>query len=660
MKSYDVFGIKIHAVESIADVARINLPFGNLYGLDCETNGRDPFADGFEVRLSQISTEQESYVFRLDQEWQRNYVVSMLANVDTSFTSYTDYDTMAIYNYLGVDISHRNVDCRMLATMASPDDKLGGVDLKTVTRKYLKVEWLGAAQSALTVRFKELYALAFPDDGRATNADVNSWGWANIPLDDEIYVKYAGLDAVAARRLVPVLIKHSKAPFSLLKMETWLDSEAGRMRMRGMNIDTEARDLLYNEKKAACNYHEEKFGELVWEPILRGRAPNKYVIEKPISPRSGKKVARYLYDNGADFTGFPLTEKGLELLAADELTTEDEVVGKYASMGKDNKDLIKNLNVSPEAEQAIEHLFGFKEGIYTVTKLEEIQKVIASDNVIHPVLRTTGCVTGRMSASQPNTQNYSKKDPAMREIAVPPPGYVLIGCDYPNIEVRVGAGLSQCPVLMGVLAEGRDVHQETADATGTDRTTAKITNFLCQYNGGAKALRSQTGIDLVRGKEIVAGYWKKYWGMDQFRKWCGKMAEKGEIRTMSNRRVPVPYNWEKHVYMAYKAINYYSQGAARELIAASWWRFKHQPGTEDMHVWAVIHDEMIVAVPVSQLEFGMRALENAMSFDFMGVEVKSDAVILADATGRLCWTTGEKAVEYAKQRESQGIPLIFV
>lgn len=656
MKTYLIDGIKIHAVETIEDVAQIRLPFGFLYGLDCETNGRDPYAEGFEIRLIQFGTEEEGYVFRLDQEWQRNYVVSMLSDMDTSFTSYTDYDTHSVWRYLGVDISHRNVDGRMLATMASPDDKLGGVDLKSVLEKYTKAKWLKEAQSALNEEMVKLYTAAYPGK-RALNKEVASYGWANIPHDNPIYVRYAGLDAVAARRLVPILIHKSGAPFSLIKMETWLDSQAARMRMRGMCVDTGARDLLYNEKKSACDYHEEKFGEIVWEPILRGRAPNKYILEKPISPRSSKKVARYLHEQGADFTGFPLTEKGMELLADGKLTTEDEVVGKYAAMGKENKELIRALNVSPEAEKAIEHLFGFKEGVYTVTKLEEIAKVIDSKDIVHPVLRTTGAVTGRMASSGPNTQNYSKKDPAMREIFVPPTGYALIGCDYPQIEIRTGAGLSQCPVLMEVLASGEDIHQTTADATGVDRQTAKIVNFLCQYNGGAKALKTQTGIDLVRGKQIVELYWKKYWGMDQYRKYTGKFYP--EIRNIANRRIPVPYNWDKSEYMSYKNINYFTQSAARELLAASWWRFVNTPGTEDMHMYAVIHDEMIVAVPIDKIEFGMRALENAMSFDFMGCDVKSEAVILADKTGRLCWTTGDKAAEYAKHREQQGIQLIL-
>jgi DNA polymerase-1 len=652
LKSYQIDDVQIHAVEGIDDVTKIVLPFGYLYGIDVETNGRDPFADGFEVRLVQLASEKCAYVFRMDEPWQVNYVKSLLADDVTSWVSYTDYDVMAVFTYLGIDISHRALDLRSFATMAAPDDRQGVFDLKTVTEKYLKVKWLTKAQKELQDEFLRIYKERHPDVSRPVNSIVAEYGWGNIDLANSIYVTYGGLDAVSARRLVPIIIKATGAPWSLVKNQIWLDAEAARMRMRGMLVDVEARDDLYNEVSSAVSYHEEEFGKIVWEPITRGRAPNKIVVEKPISPRSGKKVARYLSENGADFTDFPLTDKGIELLEAGELSTEDEVVGKYASLGKDQKDKIASLNVSPEAEQAIEHLFGFKEKVYFKTKLEEIAKVIDSDDIVHPVVRTCGTVTGRMSSSQPNTQNYPKKDPTLREIFIPSPGYYLIGCDFPNIEVRVGAGLSQCPVLSEILAAGRDLHQETADATGTDRQTAKITNFLCQYNGGPKALNAQTGIPYNEAKEIVAAYWDMYYGMKAYRN--STMRIQPEIRTISNRRIPVPYNYLKHEYMTYKNINYFIQSAAREMMCSAWWRFVNTPGTENMYMWAVIHDEAVVAVPCDELSFGLTALSNAMSFNFMGIEVQSEAILLADGLGRSFWTTGDAAEKYREERSNNG------
>jgi DNA polymerase-1 len=643
--------IRIEAPE-LGKFVGSDLEDGQLHGLDCETSTFNSFSDSFQLRTVQIATSDVAWVFRMDDPDQREYCREFLSNDVNSFASYTDADVLFVWRGLDVDISHRNVDCRTLGTMASPDDRMGGLGLKDVTKKYLKVNWLDAAQGALEHEMVELYKRDHPTVVRPTKKMVASYGWANIPVDNPIYTKYGGLDAVAARRLVPVLIKKSGAPFSLLRMETWLDAESARLRMRGMVVDQEAYNTLYDSAKAACDYHEQEFGDLVFEMVRRGRKPNYEWFEKPISPRSGKKVAKYLHDMGADFSGFPLTDKGIQMLADGLLTTEDEVKGTYASLKGSNKDLVKRLNVTPEAERAVEHLFAFKEKVYTTTKCEEIQKVIDSENKIHPVLRTCGTVTGRMSSSAPNVQNWPKKDSSLREMIVPEPGYVFIGCDFPSIEIRVGAGLSQCPVLGEILAEGRDIHQETADATGTDRQTAKITNFLCQYNGGPKALNAQTGIEIHRAKEIVQAYWAKYWGMDKYRRYTGKFQP--EIRTISNRRIPVPYNYKKSEYMGYKSINYFIQSAARELMVSAWWRFVNTPGTEGMNVVAVIHDEMVVSVKEEDLAFGLTALENAMSLQFMGVTVKSDALLLADAQGRSFWTTGDSAEKYREERAKNG------
>jgi hypothetical protein len=92
------------------------------------------------------------------------------------------------------------------------------------------------------------------------------------------------------------------------------------------------------------------------------------------------------------------------------------------------------------------------------------------------------------------------------------------------------------------------------------------------------------------------------------------------------------------------------QSAAREMAAAAWYRFVNTPGTERMHVWAFVHDEFIVAVPEDQLDFGLAALQNAMNFEFMGVKVSAEAILMADENGKSFWTTGEAAERYQEIR----------
>lgn len=626
--------MKIHQI-NIGDPMP-DIPRGGLLGLDTETNTVGLFHQDFKIRLLQLATEDEAWVFRMDDCAQRRFVTDFLNDDSNSFGSHTDYDMVAVINYLGVnqEIVYRNVDTRMLGTMASPEDRLGMADLDTLSKTYLGAEF-AKDSDALRERFQQFWEESFPGV-RGTIQQIKEHGFNNIPLDDAVFVRYSGKDAVAVRRLIPVLVRRSQAPGSLLRMEIWGQAEATRMRLQGCLVDVPVKEQLYTTVKNACDYHEEEFGKLCWEPILRGRHPNKVMIEKPISPRSGKKVARYLHDMGADFTGFPLTKKGQKLAEKGVLSVEDEVSGVYASMGKGNAELVRALNLEPEAERAVEHLFAFKDRIYTKTKLEEIDKVIDRFNVVHPTLRTLGTVTGRASSSGPNFQNYSRTDTEMREVFIPPAGYLMGACDYAQIEVRVGAALSGDELLVAACMGGTSFHEMTMAALGLSKDKSKIYNFCTMYGGGPKALSSQTGISYDRCKSLSKIWWGTYKGFARYRDYTQRF--KQEIYTISNRRIPVPWSHKKHEWMSYKNLNYFIQSAAREMLMAGWYRFVTTPGVDRSVVWGLIHDEIVICCPTETFDFHMAALERAMTFEFMGIPILCEGGRLQDKRGRDCWT----------------------
>lgn len=629
------------------------LPRGELLGLDTETSTHGPFHPDFKIRLLQLATEEEAWVFRMDDPRQRSFVTDFLNDDLNSFASHTDYDMLSAINFLDVDdnIVYRNIDTRLLGTMASPEDRLGMNDLDTLSRKYLGGEFIKDSQ-ALSRRFKEFWEESFPGV-RGSIEEIKNHGWNNIPINDPIYVAYAGKDSLATRRLVEPLVRLSGAPLSLLRMELWLSAQAILMRLRGMLVDPIAFNELYKEAKDNCDLHAEAFGQIVTEPYMKGRGVNRQTYYKPVSPRSGRKVAKFLAEHGADFTGFPMTDGGEKAAKAGTLTFEQEVEGHYASLSKKHKALVAEMNLDPIGQEAAEALFGYKEMIYTQTKLEEVEAAKDHKGYVHPSLRTLGTVTGRMSSSGPNTQNYSRSDTGMREIFISRPDYVFIGCDFSQLEIRVAAALSGCPVLTSSVHGGKSMHEITMEAMNVDKPMAKIINFTLQYNGGAKALREQSGIAIEEGKRMVKKFWQTYTGLAKYRDWT--MGFEDEVRTISNRKIPVP-QWEGKS-LVYKNLNYFLQSAAREMICASWYRYVNTPGTERGQVFAVIHDELIVEVPIEEMNFHLAALEHSMVFDLRGVKIEAEAQVLADCFGRSRWTTGTKALEYAAYREKHGISI---
>lgn len=72
------------------------------------------------------------------------------------------------------------------------------------------------------------------------------------------------------------------------------------------------------------------------------------------------------------------------------------------------------------------------------------------------------------------------------------PGWELWEFDLAQAELRVGALLANCGKMLDAFAEGKDLHQMTAEAIGVPRNpVAKSSNFLLIFDGGWNTFRSQ-------------------------------------------------------------------------------------------------------------------------------------------------------------------------
>jgi len=94
-----------------------------------------------------------------------------------------------------------------------------------------------------------------------------------------------------------------------------------------------------------------------------------------------------------------------------------------------------------------------------------------------------GTGTGRLSSERFNMQN---QPPAVQRCLRAPEGYLLRQGDYPQIELRCAAEISDDPTMLAALSDPeRDLHQETADRLfGGDRPRGKQFNFKELYIAG--------------------------------------------------------------------------------------------------------------------------------------------------------------------------------
>lgn len=75
--------------------------------------------------------------------------------------------------------------------------------------------------------------------------------------------------------------------------------------------------------------------------------------------------------------------------------------------------------------------------------------------------KVSGTRTGRVSSADPNAQNLHRPQPGwpnIRNIIAAPPGYVILGRDYSQIELRVAAWLFDERTMLRMLQNQEDIH----------------------------------------------------------------------------------------------------------------------------------------------------------------------------------------------------------
>jgi DNA polymerase I len=207
-----------------------------VLGLDAETSAMDDrgprfFAPTFTLRLVQFGSEREAWVLDMADPPQRDAAAAVLADPGRRFVTHTSFDVLAVWSALGIPLGQRVADTHLLSKLLDPDERAGH-GLKELSARHLD-GGLAEAESVLHARMR---ALA-PAGHRAGNAWLR-WGWNYMPADDEAYVVYAGLDAIYARRVLPVLLAECGSFAHLARLDTWLSAQATGITVRGLRLDT--------------------------------------------------------------------------------------------------------------------------------------------------------------------------------------------------------------------------------------------------------------------------------------------------------------------------------------------------------------------------------------------------------------------------------------
>jgi DNA polymerase-1 len=242
-----------------------------------------------------------------------------------------------------------------------------------------------------------------------------------------------------------------------------------------------------------------------------------------------------------------------------------------------------------------------------------------SDARVHTTFNQAGAATGRLSSSNPNLQNIPIRSAQGREIRrafVAPPGSLLVGADYSQIELRVMAHLSGEPNLIEAFAAGEDVHTTTARrifglGEGTPdpamRARAKVVNFGVMYGMGARSLSQKMETSVAEADEYIRNYFRVYSRVRDFLDRTLEEARRtGYVQTLLGRRRYLPGLNSSHggerALAERVAINTPIQGSAADLMKLAMIRvhraLKHSH--RSARLLLQVHDELLLESPAAE------------------------------------------------------------
>ena len=592
--------VLIHFPERIADLTGYwaFLAQGDtVLSIDTETPGLDiyTYPTGTGIRLFQIGNGREAWVLRADIF--REAIIRTLRQPRSFVAHNAPFDLQVIDRHLGVSIEEladRVFDTRIFAHLLDPrqpHEGGAGLSLKPLSAIYVDQN-APDTQEGLTKVFNSL-------------GFTKETGWANIPIDNETYVRYAGLDVILDYRLfyeLAPLIKDLGLS-NLSKFEHHLASLLAIMQRRGLLLDLDYIDVLSGD----LNEEAQQFRAIA----------KRYGVE---NVNSTAQVAAALAGMGESLT--ETTDSG-------QIKVDKAVLLPLADM--DNLwERIEARTPNPLADAVLRAKRAEK---WQTAYVGAFRNLADSDRRLHPSIGGLQARTARMSVSRPPLQQLPSSDWKIRRAVIADPGQVMISSDYDQIELRVLAALADVTGMKEAIRNGIDLHDYTARLVYGDvfskkqRKLMKGVGFGKVYGGGATTLSRQTGAPIDAVREAVAEYDRVYPEVKRYAQRLQSRAEYGkkEVVTVSGRHLPLDRD------RLYAATNYVVQSTSRDILAQAIVDL-FDAGLGD-HLLLPIHDEILAQAPREDADEVAHEIGRIMSGDFYGVPLTSTGEVSGRSWG---------------------------
>lgn len=565
-------------------------------GYDTESTGLDLFTPGHRLRLAQFGDEREAWVLRADMFGAE--IGATLHSGRPLVAHNAPYDAMAAQVHLGVDavelLGHVS-DTRIWAHLLDPrDERDGGIGLELKSLAVRDIDpRANEPARALLAEFRR-------------HKLTKTTGFAQIPVDNEAYRRYAGMDPILTAREAALLrTRVGRAGLdSLSTFEHGLQSVLTILMCRGLRVDVPYATALAADLTAEAQQH-------------KAHALERYGVE---NVNSGTQVADALIMCGESLSARTPTGKfsvdAATLLPLADLDKDFERVGLREPNGLADA-VVRAKRAEKWCVAYARAFLGLRDG----------------HDRIHPTIGGLAARTGRMSVSTPPLQQLPATDWRIRRAILPDVGYVMIAADYAQVEMRVIAALAGERAMIEAISRGVDIHDFAAmrmfgsGFTKAQRKLAKRVGFAKVYGGGVVNLARDTGLPLAVVRAAIDAYDQAFPGIARYSRALERSARSSgmEVVTPWGRRLPLDAS------RSYAATNYMVQSSARDLLAAATVR-AYNAGLID-YVLLLIHDEILGQALPQDAQEVVEELGRIMATEFYGLPIEVDTQVYGSSWG---------------------------
>lgn len=278
-------------------------------------------------------------------------------------------------------------------------------------------------------------------------------------------------------------------------------------------------------------------------------------------------------------------------------------------------------------------------------------------NTVYPDFLQQGTTSGRYSSRGPNFQNLPRDDKRVKSCIVSRPGNVFVAVDYPQLEPRVFAAISQDPFLLKCFESGEDFysvigmqvfnHPECSafkkDANSfagmfpEERQVSKAIALAATYGTTPAKMSQMLDRPIVECREIINDYFQAFPAVRQMMLNSHKQAiERGQVENLYGRprrmpaamEIPAVYGNTPHEELPYRvrtllnlAVNHRIQSTAASIVnraaIAFWLRCRELGRTDDprwkqVRIILQVHDEIVAECPEGIANAASQELKYAM------------------------------------------------